>query len=75
MATIIEPADGTIPDTQEIVPNIDLLDGRLRLHFYPQGLTFGLVDPQDTRFAIMLTYGQARDMMLKAARIEARGKE
>lgn len=72
--TIYEPGD-IIPDSASTVPNVEIIPG-LRAHFYEQGIAFGLVGPPDERFAVLIPYAKARELMLRAAKEQnSRGKE
>lgn len=71
MLRIYEPHDFPATHRDEgVTPNIDIIEGVLRLHLHDNGVSFGLVDPSDTRFSALTTYIQARQMMLsEAARV------
>jgi len=67
MKNIYEPQDVAALEAEtETIPNVEITDG-LRLHFYANGVTFGLVDPRDQRFAAIIPYSQARRLMEQAA--------
>jgi hypothetical protein len=67
MRNIYEPADvGALEAETGTIPNVEITDG-LRLHFYADGVTFGLVDPRDSRFAAIIPYSEARRLMEQAA--------
>ncbi|MCI0526364.1 MAG: hypothetical protein L0Y56_02780 [Nitrospira sp.] len=59
------------------VPNMDFKIGEsdLRLHFYPEGIVFGLHYPGDPRMAIVMDYEAIRRIMLKELDKENREKE
>ena len=67
MKSIYEPQDAALlEDESGVIPNIEIIDG-LRLHFYADGITFGLIDPRDHRFAAVIPYSKARQLIEQAA--------
>lgn len=64
-AVVFEPQYPPPPDL-EIVPNCEIVPG-LRIHFHLGGVSFGLVDPRDPQFSMVLSYERARTLMLQAA--------
>lgn len=67
MKHIYEPSDVAALEAElGVIPNVEITDG-LRLHFYADGVTFGLIDPLDQRFAAIIPYSEARRYMEQAA--------
>lgn len=65
MKSIYEPGDiKLLPAIDSVEPHVEIIP-TLRLHFHPDGVTFGLIDPRDDRFAIIISFEEARRMMLQ----------
>lgn len=58
------------PDDHDTVPNMEIVPG-LRIHLHIGGVSFALVDPHDERFAVLVPYAKAREIMLQVARNQA----
>lgn len=70
MKRIYEPQDIEELPESDIEPHVDIVDG-VRIHFHKDGVSFGMVSPVNERFAAMLSFEQAREIMIKRARQQA----